>query len=61
MSTYHNCGECIAYMERRRKVLLPAMAAHCERTGEYAADALHRYMSGVHDRHVAGMSLAVTA
>jgi hypothetical protein len=58
--TYHDCFECIGYMERRRTVLLPAMARRRSETGETAQQILDRYMSGVHRRHLSGLSLAAT-
>lgn len=58
---YSVCSTCIGYVTSRRDVLLPEMAAHCNRTGEGSAECLHRYMTGVHDRHMSGLSLAVSA
>jgi hypothetical protein len=58
---YSVCSRCIGYIEDRRAVVLPAIANHCDATGEPSADALHRYMTGVHDRHMSGLSLAVSA
>jgi hypothetical protein len=59
--TFHDCPTCIAYSSRRLPVLAPAMARRLRDTGETSAEILTRYMTGVHDRHVAGLSLEVTA
>ena len=57
MSTFHECPDCIAYMERRKRVVVPAIAETCTKTGETASAILDRYMTGVHERHLAGGSL----
>lgn len=61
MRTYISCPDCSDYMERRRSVVLPALAAHSNETGESAGAILDRYMTGVHARHLSGLSLAVTS
>lgn len=60
-ATFHDCPTCIAYMSRRFPVLAPAMARRLCDTGETSAGILARYMTGVHDRHLAGLTLEVTA
>lgn len=63
MSTqpYRECPVCVEYADRRRSVLGPAVAEHCFRTEEPVAETIDRYMTGVHQRHLAGLSLAVPA
>jgi hypothetical protein len=55
--TYRNCPDCTAYAERRMPVLAPAMAETLAKTGETSQQILDRYMTGVHERHLAGGSL----
>ena len=57
--TYQDCPTCIGYAEDRRPVLVPALADRRAVTGESSQEILDRYMSGVHDRHLAGLSLEV--
>lgn len=59
--TYTTCITCIDYMERRKAVLLPAFVMHKAETGETSQQILDRYMGGVHDRHLTGFSLDVSA
>lgn len=58
---YVNCEICITYAEGRITVLPQAIVAEKAKTGESSQEVLDRYMTGVHDRHLAGLSLAVTA
>lgn len=51
------CPTCTRYAEKRMTVLVPAMAEHCQRTGEDPTRCLNRYMSGVHNRHLAGLPI----
>jgi hypothetical protein len=61
MSGYSACNECGDYIERRKPVLLPEVRKQAERNGEFWTATLHRYMTGVHDRHMSGLSLSVTS
>jgi len=58
---YENCDPCTLYMIDRHVSLLPAMNVHSLKTGEALPDTLVRYMTGVHERHLSGLSLDVTA
>lgn len=53
--------ECVRYFIVRRVVLLPEVAKHAKATGADAVDTFARFARGVHQRHLAGLSLAVTA
>ena len=55
--TYRTCAECIAYAEARSDVVIPAMAARREETGETSVQILDRYMGGVHARHLSGLPI----
>lgn len=54
---FETCPPCRGYWARRSPVVLPAIAAHCNDTGESAGAALHRFHAGVHDRHTRGLPL----
>ena len=54
---YEACMTCEAYALRRRNVLLPEFVKRKRRTGETAQQVLDAYMTGVHDRHLSGLSL----
>ena len=59
--TFHGCRECIHYFADRGDLLKPAMADRIRQTGESAGQILERYMTGVHNRHLSGLSLEVTS
>lgn len=54
---YETCPDCIGYAVRRLPAILDAMATETERTGETARQIIDRYMTGVHDRHLAGKDI----
>jgi hypothetical protein len=58
---YMACVTCIEYAEGRTPVLIPAMHERRMETGETSQQILDRYMTGVHKRHMNGLSLAVSA
>lgn len=58
---YEDCRDCFLYGQRRMSVLIPAMHEQRMKTGETARQILDRYMTGVHARHLSGLSLAVSA
>ncbi len=53
-----DCPTCDAYFERREPVLTEAIAHQVERTHEAAETIFARFVRGVHQRHLAGLSLA---
>lgn len=53
--------ECAAYLINRREVLLPAILEHATNVGADPVDEFARYARGVHARHLAGLSLEVSA
>lgn len=53
--------ECAPYLRQRRTVLLPAVLEHAQRVGADPVDDFARFARGVHQRHLAGLSLAVSA
>lgn len=55
--TYVTCPTCMDYAEQRRPVLVPAIREHCDRTSEAPDEALNRYMTGVHARHLSGLPI----
>ena len=59
--SYTTCTTCITYAEGRQSVLAQALADQCAATDETSQEILDRYMGGVHDRHLSGLSLSVTA
>ena len=58
---YVNCETCITYAEGRITVLPQAIVDDEAKTGESSQEVLDRYMTGVHERHLSGLSLDVTA
>ena len=61
MSDYADCEICITYAEGRITVLPQAIVDEKAKTGETSQEVLDRYMTGVHERHLSGLSLDVTA
>lgn len=61
MNEYETCDTCITYAEGRVTVLSQAIVDEKAKTGESSQDVLDRYMTGVHYRHLAGLSLSVTS
>lgn len=61
MADYEICPECMIYASGRTGVLPRAMAAVRTETGETSKEILDRYMTGVHERHLSGLSLEVTS
>ena len=59
--SYVNCATCITYAEGRTTVLPQALADERAKTGETSREILDRYMGAVHERHLSGLSLDVTA
>lgn len=59
--SYVNCATCATYLNARESALWPALDDHAAASGETRGVVIHRYMSGVHDRHLAGFSLDVIA
>jgi hypothetical protein len=53
--------DCVRYFIQRREVLIPAVVEHAERVGADPVDDFARYARGVHQRHLDGLSLAVSA
>jgi hypothetical protein len=53
--------DCVRYFISRREVLIPEVLKEAARHGEDPVDTFARYARGVHDRHLSGLSLAVTA
>ena len=60
MSDYETCAECSTYAEARMQIFVPSLSKERAKTGETGEEIVDRYMSGVHYRHLAGFSLAVT-
>ena len=58
---YYNCQTCILYANGRVSVLPQAIVDYGAKGDETAAEVLDRYMTGVHARHLSGLSLAVSA
>ena len=56
---YNTCLTCINYAADRFDVLVASFAEHCAETNETSQQALDRYMTGVHERHLSGLSLSV--
>lgn len=54
---YRVCPACIGYAQVRQPVIVPAMAARAQVTGETTIEILDRFMGGVHDRHLAGLPI----
>lgn len=52
---------CGPYFRDRGAVLLPEVAKHAKANGLDVVDEFARYARGVHARHEAGLSLAVSA
>lgn len=52
---------CAPYFIDRRAVLIPEVAKHADAIGADAVDEFARYARGVHQRHLAGLSLEVSA
>lgn len=61
MSDYTTCEICITYAEGRTTVLPHYLAVERAWTGETGQQILDRFMGGIHERHLAGLSLVVTA
>lgn len=59
MST--DCPTCDAYFTRRMPVIVRAIGLHVVRTGESPERVCNRFVRGVHDRHLAGLSLEADA
>lgn len=53
--------ECAAYFMDRRAVLLPEVRKHAADRGLDEVDEFARYARGVHQRHLDGLSLEVSA
>lgn len=53
--------ECARYFVNRREVLLPEVVKEAEKRGADVIDLFAEYARGVHRRHEAGLSLAVSA
>ena len=58
---YNTCLTCMGYTNGRFGVLVPALAEHRAVTGETSQQILDRYMAGIHERHLSGLSLSVAA
>ena len=58
---YNTCLTCMGYAIDRFDVLAPALAEHRAVTGETSQQILDRYMAGVHERHLSGLSLSAAA
>ncbi|WP_377324699.1 hypothetical protein ACFJIY_07515 [Pimelobacter simplex] len=52
---------CAPYLLARRDVLLPAVEEHAQRVDVDPADDFARFARGVHERHLSGLSLEVSA
>jgi hypothetical protein len=55
------CAECNDYLARRETVLPAAVVESAKRRGLDPKELFLTYMLGVHDRHLSGLSLAVSA
>jgi hypothetical protein len=56
------CATCAEYVDRRTAVLVREFVKHRNTTGEPIGAIVHRYLAGVHARHLAGLPiLAVLA
>lgn len=53
--------ECVRYFIQRRDVLVPEVMKHAESIGADPVDEFARFARGVHARHLAGLSLDVSA
>lgn len=53
--------DCVQYFTSRRLVLVPEVVKYAESIDGDAVDEFARYARGVHQRHLAGLSLAVSA
>lgn len=51
---------CAAYFAQRREVLIPEVEKEADRRGLDSLDLFAAYARGVHERHLSGLSLAVT-
>lgn len=54
---YETCPACIEYAVRRLSAILEHLADAADKTGETARQIIDRYMTGVHDRHLAGKDI----
>jgi hypothetical protein len=52
-----DCPECLGYGERRQDVLPAHIVEVAQRHKVHGGDLFNRYMTGVHERHMAGGSL----
>lgn len=57
LAPFHTCPTCQEYGLARQPVLVPAMREQCDRSGETPDEVLVRYMTGVHQRHLAGLPI----
>ena len=64
LTVAHRVGEecdCVRYLISRREVLIPEVLKEARRRNVDPVDLFAAYARGVHVRHEAGLSLAVTA
>ena len=58
--SYVNCATCATYINTREQSLRPALEGHIAKSGETRGEIFDRFMGGVHDRHLSGLSLDVS-
>ena len=57
LQPFDNCDACRNYAVVRSHVLAPAMVTRRRETGETQYEIVTRYMTGVHERHLAGLPI----
>ena len=58
INAYRTCPVCAYYASRRGRVLDPEFALQAFRRGVHVSIVVHEYLTGVHDRHLSGLSLS---